>query len=77
MFPSTEPKAGFQFDRPLVAFPLQRVIHSTVPVPCGRMAGFFGEAGVDKDSVRTALYIGVGIIVAINFLSFALTVIIT
>jgi len=32
---------------------------------------------VDKDSVRTALYIGVGIIVAINFLSFALTVIIT
>jgi hypothetical protein len=37
----------------------------------------YSETGVDKDSVKLAIFIGVGIVVAINLLSLALTVIIT
>ena len=37
----------------------------------------YSETGVDKESVKLAIFIGVGIVVAINLLSLALTVIIT
>ena len=41
------------------------------PSACPK-AGFFRENAVDKDSVKLGILIGIGIIVAINLLSFVL-----
>lgn len=70
MSPSTEPKAGFFRAGANILFPAR----SPVRVPEG---WGYSETGVDKDSVKLAIFIGVGIVVAINLLSLALTVIIT
>ncbi len=70
------PKAGFQFDRPLTAsFPaVSDPQHGSRPVRS--YGGLFFGGSMSKDHVKAGVLIGIGIIVAINLLSFVLLAIV-